>query len=431
MNCQEAQKYLDDLLVTGIDKETESVLEEHAVSCVRCRREMESARRTLTLLQPSVMIETSTTLKEKIMNKIEAAEIAAPYMRQPSQLRNLLWKPAFAAAAVVVAILAGIVMMGKQTTPVYALEQTIEANQGLRAIHMRMTPQSFGHVGEIWAQFDENGELANLRMNFPDTEDGPKDVVWGGGKAQVWFKKKGSSVVVKEEQIVERLKQEFGTFDPKLIVEGIYRKQAEGSLNLEVSEPASAGEPIVLTVSVDRAPNRRDIYRVDPETKLLLTREVYRMKDGVNALVETTEYLDYNEPIADEVFTLDVPHDAVQIDQTTHAVGLVQGNLSNEEIAVKVVREFFTALIKKDYATAGQLMEGMPADKVKETFGRGNFTRIISIGTPTPYAPNQSLKVPCKIEVEREGKTSVFEPFGPFVRQVYGQPDRWTICGGI
>lgn len=432
MNCRQVQECLDDLLSAGPGHAVEPNVTEHMAHCVRCQREHEAAIRTLALLQPSAETETSTNLKERVMNAIEAAEYEESHKPERTWFGAKVWKPMIVAgSAAVFALVVAASILFKPSDRVYAIEQTIEANRSLRSIHMKMTPEKFGSVGEVWAQFDESGELEKLRMNFPDTEDGPKDVVWENGKAEVWFKAKGSAVVVKEPRLLERMKMSYGDFDPKRIVEGLYRSRADKRVRVDVAEPQTRGGAITLTVTVDAAPNRQDVYTVDPETKLLERHEVYRLRDGNYELDGSTEYLEYNEAIDPETFVLNAPEDAIHVDQTVQEIGIAQGDLSDNEIAVKVVREFFEALIAKDYAKAGQLLEGMPASKVEESFGRLNFVRIVSIGEPTPYARNKSLKVPCKVEVESDGKTSIMEPHGPFVRQVYQQPGRWDICGGI
>ena len=56
-------------------------------------------------------------------------------------------------------------------------------------------------------------------------------------------------------------------------------------------------------------------------------------------------------------------------DQINPIVGLEKGDLTDEEIAAKVAREFFEAVIAADYRKAGLLYEGIPAEKMKETFG--------------------------------------------------------------
>ncbi len=432
MNCRQVQKYLDDLLSAGPGHAVEPNVTEHMAHCARCQREHEAAITTLALLQPSAETETSTNLKERVMKAIEAVEYAESHKPERTWFGAKVWKPIFVVGvAAVFAILVAPLILFKPSDRVYAIEQTIEANRSLRSIHMRMTPERFGSVGEIWAQFDENGELEKLRMNFPDTEDGPKDVVWENGKAAVWFKAKGSVLVVKEAQLLERMRMGYRDFDPKLLVESLYEKQASNAADVEVEEPQTAGGPITLKVTAEGAPDRQDVCTVDPKTKLLQRLDVYRLRDGNYELDNSFEYLEYNEPIDPETFVLNASGDATLVDQTVQEIGIAQGNLSDNEIAVKVVREFFEALIAKDYAKAGQLYEGMPASKVEESFSRLNIVRIVSIGEPTPYALNQSLRVPCKVEVESDGKTSIMEPHGPFVRQVYQQPGRWDICGGI
>ncbi len=85
-----------------------------------------------------------------------------------------------AAAVIIIAVAISVTILDKSVTPAYAIEQTIEANRGLWFIHLKCEPSTNGHVDEIWAQFDDNRQLINLRMNFPD-----KEVVWYEGKAEV------------------------------------------------------------------------------------------------------------------------------------------------------------------------------------------------------------------------------------------------------
>jgi len=98
----------------------------------------------------------------------------------------------------------------------------------------------------------------------------------------------------------------------------------------------------------------------------------------------------------------------------------------------EVVREFFEALIAKDYAKAGRLYEGIPAAKLEQGFAGLTVVRILSIGKPTPHPiPGVGgLRVPCQIEVEKDGVRST-QTHEPGVRPVYSQPDHWTIHGGI
>jgi hypothetical protein len=336
------------------------------------------------------------------------------------------WKLALAAAALTV--LGFALSLSSSIRPVpsaYALEQTIEANRGLRSIHLKYEPSTYGSIEELWAEFDEDGDVVRMRYNFPDTEDGPKDVIWQEGKAEVWFKSRKGTSVLREEHILNTMKLPLDYFNPKLIAEDLYQSKATSKIQIDVQRSSRKGEPIILTVNEAV----RRVYKVDPETKLLLERESYELKDGQYKLLGRTVYMDYNQPISPNVFSFDLPADAIRVDQTTQDVGMARGDLTDEEVAVRSVREFFEALVAKDYTKAGRICSGIPAATLREYLGeRKNVVRIISIGEPTPPRdPRQGgFRVSCEVEIENDGVRSVWNP-DVGVRPVYGQPDRWNI----
>ena len=145
-----------------------------------------------------------------------------------------------------------------------------------------------------------------------------------------------------------------------------------------------------------------------------------------------TEYHGYNEPIDAGVFDIEdeVPAEAIRIDQTTGEIGLEQGHLNDEEIAVEVVRQFIEALIAADYDKASRIYSGVPAQLLEQKLAPLKFVRIVSIGKPKPSTFNNSLKVPCEYEVEAGGVKSTRKS-GIYVRLLHGQPGRWSIDGGF
>ena len=297
---------------------------------------------------------------------------------------------------------------------------------------------------EFWIEFYEDGEVKNVRMHMPEwdsPEDGAKVTVWKENKAQVWLKKKKILVTIKDETVAAHILNFIKELDPKQVVERLYyaQQQAQDEVEVEIDETSNKAEPIVVTTTCLPGSSRagwRVVLFVDRATKLVTSMEFYKLKDGKYQYVELIEYYDYNQPIEAEMFSLDdnaIPSDVMRIDQTTQKIGLVQGNLTDKEIAVKVVREFYEALIAKDYAKAGQLYSGVPADKIQERWQELNAVQIISIGEPVPHPTPRvgGFQIPCKIEVEKDGVKSVYEPYGPGVRPVHGQPDRWNIHGGV
>ncbi len=353
--------------------------------------------------------------------------------KSPLSIRIMIMKSPItklaAAAVIIVGVVLSISVFDKSIGTAYAIEQTIEANRGLRFIHLKYEPAGTG-VEEVWAQFDDNGKLLHLRMNFPNTMDGPKDVVWQEGKAEVWFKAQKGIAVLREKNILAQLKMSYKSFDPKLLGEQLYHAQADEKKQIEIQESRSKNESITITWTRN---GFRMVYKVDPETKLLQQFEKYELKDGEYKFLGLTKYLDYNQPVDPEIFVLNPPPDVIRVDQTTQEVGLAQDDLSDEEVVVKVARQFFEALIAEDYDKAGKLLQGIPGERIQQMFSDKKFLRIISIGSVAPH-PNprtQGLVVPCVVEIEKDGTISEWKLDQLGIREVYKQPGRWSIFSGI
>lgn len=373
---------------------------------------------------------------DDVMTRIENSPVQ-PGIKQTQNdgLRRIFMKNPFkltAAAILLIAAVLSLTLFDKTIAPAYALEQTVQACHSLRFIHLKCAPPGNG-VEEIWAQFDDKGQLRHLRMNFPNTEDGPKDVVWQEGKAQVWFKAKNNAVVVREPAMLTRLKMSYADFDPKLIVESLYQSQSSGKGQIEIDDSHTKGRPIVITSTID---GFREVYSVDPETKLLLEIEKYKMENGEYKPLGTIKYLDYNQPADAGIFTLNLPPDVMTMDQTTQQIGLAQDKMTDDEVAIEVVRRFWQAIIDKDYAEAGQMYEGIPAAKLQKVFAgnpKGKVLEIVSVGPvqPHPNPETGGVLVPCTLKIEENGKfvEQTITTIG--VRQVYNQPNRWTIFGGL
>jgi hypothetical protein len=384
---------------------------------------------------------------ENIMSRIETepsykADRATKMKNQPIIRRFIMNRfTKFAVAAlIIIAIALGINFLDKSTPSAYAIEQTIQANHSVRYLHIKSFEPDNSEPKEFWVEFYDNGNVKNVRMQFPlwaSPDDGPKVVVWQENKAKVWFKQKGTLLTVNDQTVAERMLKLVEECDPRLAVERLYEREQQGKVKVEIDEPSDKSKPIIVTATYlpgSSSPNKREVLFVDQATKLVTAVEFYQLKDGEYRYTGMQEYCNYNQPIEAKMFTLDeVPADVMRIDQTIQEVGLAQGKLADEEIAVEVVRQFFEALIASDYAKAGKLLEGIPADKIKEAFGDRKFLRIISIGpvAPHPIPETKGLVVPCTVEVEKDGQISQWKLEQLAVRQVYNQPGRWTIFGGI
>ncbi|MHC4664548.1 MAG: hypothetical protein ACYS9T_01155 [Planctomycetota bacterium] len=345
-----------------------------------------------------------------------------------------------ATAAVFVAIAAILVVYVDGLGPVaYALDQTVRANHSVRYLHIADFNSVHEEPSEIWARFDEIGQLEALRVHVPEwrsPHDGAKYIVWKDNLAKVWLKKRNVLYHIRETNVAAKMLETVEKCDPKLAVEHLYRLQTQEKVEIKIDQPDSKAEPIVVTATYlaqSSTPDRREVLYVDQATKLVTEREIYKLKDGEYEFVGAQEYYDYNQAIDPVMFTLDkIPADALHLDWVNKTIGLAQGDLSDNEIAVKLVRSFFEALIAYDYAEAGRIYQGIPADRLEQAFGK-SILRIISIGRPEKDPKYGKLRVPCAVEIEKDGKIIEWQPHseGILVGPIQDQPQRWTIFGGI
>ena len=344
-----------------------------------------------------------------------------------------------AAAATVVA--AGIGLFMAPTPRAYALDDTPKVNGHITSIHFqdevpgklradangKLTydlVRSVTNITEGWAEYGEDGKLVRLKVEIPFTVDGTKIVAWQNGKATVWFKDKKGMATVAEPNLGLMYGQLRQQFDPKLVMDRLKEAETKGKVKIvtqEGSEPQPL-MPIVMIAQWSEPSDLREVYLVDRNTNLVEQVETFRMKGGNLVFTERKRFLDYNQPIPESVFTLNPPKEVVRMDQTTQEVGLPKGDLSYNEIGQKVAREFFEALVAKDYDKAGMLLEGMPGKALKDLAEKRKmqFLKIVSIGTPTSGLARQGgVRVPCQIEMEMSW------PLG--VRPISPQSRNWIV----
>jgi hypothetical protein len=398
---------------------------------------------------------TSAQMDERVLADVGRALEQSQTQAAPAKppLRRILMKNPMtrvAAAALFVGGVSLLVGLMIQTTPpAYGVGQTVEANNHLRSLRMATSSAGYDEPKEYWLQCDALGQIQKARWHMPAwdaPEDGAKEVVWKDGKIQIWFqgtdRRRPCLATYTQREAPVWLLNFARKSDPRFSIAQLKKEQAGGKVELEIQEATGATQPIIVTATYppgDASSSRRLVLHVDPTTKLVASIETSTWADGKYSLQYRQQFSNYNVPIDPATFDLDglVPAEVQRIDgDAANNSGLPQGTLSDDEIAVKVVRQFFEALMAQDYETAGQLYCGTPAEELKQGyFGKMRIIRIVAIDKPTPHPIPEigGLRVPCKVEIEQDGAKSVWEPYGPFVRTIHKQSEdpRWEIHGGL
>ena len=428
--CDQMQDQITDQVLGLLGPQQQDMLLKHIKTCVACAaamRETEEKHKLLSAMGSRFKADMPDRM-DRCLSAFNQSDVR-PRATLILTWRHIMAKPlskiAVAAVIIIAAVLA-VSFLDKSVTTAYAIEQTVEACSNLRFIHLKTETARTGSEGidEMWAAFDAEGNLHRLRMNFPNSPDGPKVVVWQEGKAEVWFKAKNTVAVVLEENMLKKLKMSYQDLDPKLIGQQLCQMQANDEELIEIQQPPSEAEPIIIERT---RKGFRTVYTVDPETKLLQQHEDFQLADGEYKFMGLTRYLDYNQPFDPGLFQLNPEPEAIRFDHTARDIGSAKGDMSDEESAVKLVRQFVEAAIAKDYAKASTFLFYIPAGWVEEQPYQGEqVVRLISIGKPELNAESGSVNVPCQVEVEKDGQTSV-QSITFRVQQIYGQSERWKI----
>ncbi|MHC4118805.1 MAG: hypothetical protein ACYSWO_14995 [Planctomycetota bacterium] len=330
-------------------------------------------------------------------------------------MRSPITKVAAAATIVLVASLS-IVFMDKAASPVYGLNQTIEANRSVRSIHIKWFDSPHVEPKEYWVQCDEYGNLKSARWHMPQwdaPEDGAKVVVWKGDKIHLWFKgtakKKGCLVTYAEAGGADWVYRFAKVTNPKLAVERLYEQQEQGKVKIEVDQPEDETKAIMVTATHQSGvteSGKRQVLFVDPKTRLVTAVETYRLKDGEYEYEGVHKFYDYNQPIDPAMFDLDkqVPANVKRVDNDSRRIDLNKGINPDEleryaDMAPKeMTRAFFQACGDEDW---DELVKFMPDSEVSQR-ARDYYggLEIINIGEPFKSEAYHGLFVPYEVRLK-------------------------------
>jgi hypothetical protein len=341
------------------------------------------------------------------------------------------------AVVIVVAVVLSVGIFNKFAPTAFGIEQVIDAYNTIRFLHVKQFRDNQQEPDEFWIKSDEQGRVAKARYYLPETEDGVKLITWTPERTEIWFKSKQGFLISKIKRVETWMQSLLEQCQPKLVMKKLLEEQKAGKVDIDIQKPQEGQKPALIVATYKTEP-KKSIYYIDQATDLITRIEVCRIEENKEMLISTTQFSDYNVPLDEKMFSLkdEIPKDVSVTNQLNQLIGIPQGSMTDEQAAAETVRQFFQALVDKDYKKAGSIYSGVSEEKAKEIFSHLNVTAIISIGTPTPHPETgpHSFRVPCEVEITNpDGKKTTWKPYGPFARSGDDEihPDRWIIHGGI
>jgi hypothetical protein len=343
-----------------------------------------------------------------------------------------------AATVTVAALLIGALLLDKGALPAFGIEEVIAAYKGVRSLHIkRYVGETNAEPCEFWIKTDDSGAVVKARYFLPGTEDGDKLVTWTPERVEVWFQTKHGFLTSEGPEVKDRMQSLLNDCQPNLIMARLEQDRKNGKAKVEVQTKSGSQQPTTLIATYE-AREFKQVFHIDPQTRLVSAIESYSLKDGKETLSGKVEYLDYNAPIEDKMFSLreELPKDVRIADTLTRVTGVEQyPGMTDEQAAAETAEQFFQALINKDYNKAGSIYSGALEPYAKEEFGGVNVTAIRSIGAAelqTNWMP-RGYRVPCELEVTQTNGQKVTWKSAPYMRPGDNRAhlNNWYITGGV
>ena len=352
-------------------------------------------------IEPSPM-----DVKQRVLETAAAWQYAAP--GDAVATHDRFWRRmifhhkrlSLAAASTVTALAVGLILYVTVFWPpatAYALEQTAHANNLITSYHVKITPPSaLAGVGEAWVLQTVDGTPLCGRIDIFGGTRGDRVGIVARDQAEFWWKANKIRVVTDNQRWIDiALRQCMKMrplFDPKLVFEQLQADQQSGRVQVATKEPSNDGDPITLTVTSKGDPGRRQVYEVDPQTKLLRSVTEYRSFDNEWKRHWQCDYLDYNRPIDPIVFQPVFPQGTKTIDPSKidfAKLNLPEGKMSDAQIATKVAKTFFESFVAGRYQRLTQLNDVRTATwKVTTTVKQPGHSAETTTGTSMYLMPS-------------------------------------------
>ena len=431
MNCTECTDNLVGLAEDLLSPAEKQACLAHLDGCANCRAEYAATARLHSRLVARGQA-ANVHLVAAVMQQIQ--QTPPPRESIMSKIIRHRWSFGLSAAAVAAAftIIATVAVPPKA----FGVDQVIAAYNKVRSLHIKQMNPADARPNEYWIKCNDRGQVQEGRYNLYGTEDGDKFITWTPEKTEIWFKSKNGFLVMQSKQLGDSLQYLIDTSQPQLVLKKVAAAQKAGKVDVQTREPGGGQTNATITVTTIRE-HVKVVYYVDRSTDLITRMERFTMEGGKDVLKTTFEFSDYNVPVDEKVFSLrnELPPDVHVADQLHQTIGVPQGGLTDAQAAADTVRQFFQAVLDKNYKKAGLISSGVSDEFVKTSLGESTVIRIVTVGPAELQTKmgKRVYRVPCTLEVVQPSGKTVFCYPSPYVRpgDDEAHPNNWNISGGL
>lgn len=282
-------------------------------------------------------------------------------------------------AAVLVIIASTVALLDHLAKPAYAIEQTIEAMRNIITVHFFARDWQNREL-ETWIKVNpETGGNDCHYLNEPELGQ----ISISTPEITYFYHPEENKVRIVEGQAL-RSDVRFGRFIEDVLDKLIEPEHGEIQINKEY-DPNTAKEVIILWA--ESSEYEIEAF-IDPETKLPIRINFAKAIPG--QIIKSIDEIYYNEPLPEGLFDFEIPEGAQVIREQSLLpliddpnYGISAENLSQEEARIKIIKEFWSYVIDRNFEAAHKLLPVASPQKIESVLANkwgGGATELINIG---------------------------------------------------
>lgn len=419
MDCNKCKLEMVNLFDSDVDQTTLAEMMEHIMQCPDCANEYNETLELLATLKPKSLPASPSLLKQNIINQLimeenEMKNETSKVIRLSSKVKKIISIAAVLAIIMMIIPFAvkndGFVSSTAKAANVF-MESSIKATELIKSMVIKLKVRTVAHdnfslVGTeydmvdhtIWKSFEKPERWRIDKGERITMFDGQNQFLWvpewkyglkAGANANFaeWFK-----ILLDPETILK--KEQSGT---KVKGSKFTMEEKNGELRMTITSNARGNfiNDSQKNKSIDESNNRRE-YVFDSQTKLIKSLKIYILDGNKETLIVETEKIDYNTPIDESLFTINLPEGAEWKELTNDvAKSETFSNITSKRAGELI----FDAMAKNDWNSIKdpfQQYNGVMMLMIKKIFGG---LEVIKIGEPFKSGLFPGEFVPYKVKL--------------------------------
>jgi hypothetical protein len=445
MNCAECRDNLVACLEGLLEPEQSRACQAHLETCAACRAEYAAINRLQQRLVAGGRLAAEVAMVEPVMRRVRQTQDKPERNTIMSRLLKHRWGFGLGAAASAAAIILVVALAAPraQAKAAEVLAKGAQALARLTSVHLRgelrTQPQdNFSYIDpdcqfyaiELWKQFEPNVQWRAEKPGRVAVMDGHSTLLYIKS-ANLAFKLPQPASSAFDTEWLHRIANLSNAITNELnnaLAKGwklglTEERGTDGRPKAVVTVEASANVPdndYLKNKFLDTSDTRR-VYRFDTQTELLEGVQVYVHRRFGDVLIFEVQQIEYNQPLAPEVFQVKLPADVNWYQEP-------QKLPDNEKYAAMTAEQaaqaFFEACGRADWTEVAKFCPFMPLnDQMRQYLGGMELVSLGQSFTSQGY-PGQFVPYEIKFKTGEAKKMNLALKKDPKV-------GRWFVDGGF